>query len=443
MKKNKKVKLLFLLFIIAFIFLASNNALALEIKKYPSLPGVSAPNPNCKGSDCLGEFVAYILGLLIYLAGAVSAISFAIGAVSFIASGDSPEINSSARDRMKGAVLGLVLTMVSVVIIRTINPKLAEPSLTPLGNLPGFFYSNGIPAERKSAPGENPDASTRPAGYNEFEYTCPEGGGPVVLVWQFNNENYTPVETAKVSRLTCADKLGIQGKSFKMTYEFPGVYYCLEGCNGVMCKGNMSYANTYSQDEISEPFRNNIKGVRIVNDPGNDIYYGVIFHKVPDLNSGGECSFPKIHTGFDNCLPINSMQAAAADIFKINKKLDASGDGVTFYSKTFGWASGQEPGYFEAKDENIIKSITSSEPYSIQPKDMSFTWVAGKDKEKTLCPNFQTCPGSMQIKGRYLVGLYSNTIYCQTFTESVSELNAQPITARGASLTNTYIIPLK
>jgi hypothetical protein len=63
-------------------------------------------------------------------------------------SGDNPELASSSKDRMKGAILGAALTLASYLIIITINPSLAKLTLTPLEKVtlptlppsPGVYY---------------------------------------------------------------------------------------------------------------------------------------------------------------------------------------------------------------------------------------------------------------------------------------------------------------
>ena len=127
--------LLFLAFLNIYLFSSANLVLALEVDF--GLP----PDAN------LFDYAAFIFAWSMSIAGILALISFAIGAVGFIVSGDNPELTSSSRDRMKGAILGLVLTLSSLIIIRTINPGLlsplkqlgpATPPTTELG--PGIYY---------------------------------------------------------------------------------------------------------------------------------------------------------------------------------------------------------------------------------------------------------------------------------------------------------------
>ena len=126
--KNKKYNYLFFFaFLLIFAFLKTNYANALEIDL-----GLGA-NPS------FPEYVKFLFSWGISLAGLVSVISFALGAISLMISADNAEMASSGKDRMKGAVLGLVLTLASYTIISTINPQLTSfnfPDPTKLADWP-------------------------------------------------------------------------------------------------------------------------------------------------------------------------------------------------------------------------------------------------------------------------------------------------------------------
>jgi len=442
MKKYKKyILLLFLVITLPFfadkITFASSTSGGLEIT-YPSIPGL--PNIN-QTNPGLGEYVGYFFGLLIYLAGILSLISFTIGAVGLI--NPNPEAHSDAKDRMFGAILGLVLTFASFIIIRTINPTLITPTLTPLQGVAGVFLING--AQQKPCPQESPDNSALPVGFRTIQYTCSNASlAPALLVWTFPNTNFGPIAGATVQRITCGGTMGVGGRSFRIAFEEPGVYYYL----GTGCTGYASPANTSSQDSIESPFGGYIKSVKIVNSPNDDLYYGAVFHREAGLKNGGECSLPIISQAENRngeCMAIGaSINTSAVDIFKLNKNPGASGDGVTFYSEPFGSAIGARAGFFPVPDSAI------GFLYAANPQAMTFAWtnVAVPNQYKIACKTFQACPGSIKIKGSYLVGLYSkdsaNLNYCQTFTTDAENLNAEPIVASGAGkLNSVYIIPTK
>jgi len=135
MPTNKKYKYLLPAVIFAFLSSAASYASALEVK----LPGLG-DNPT------LPQYVVFFFNWGISIAGVLALISFTIGAVGLI--NPNVEAHSEAKDRMKGALIGLVLTMASFIIIHTINPALETPTLTALPQIstpatppaPGIYY---------------------------------------------------------------------------------------------------------------------------------------------------------------------------------------------------------------------------------------------------------------------------------------------------------------
>lgn len=442
MKKNNLFLLCFILF---FLFVFSVNfVLALEIKDYPRVPGL----PPITDTSNLGEYTGYFIGLFLYLAGAIAVISFAIGAVGLIISGDSPESASSAKDRMKGALLGLFLTVSSVVILQTINPALVNPVLNPLPGVEGVYYTNG--SEFKPVGIEEINTSNRPENFNSIIYRClNKDEAPPLLIWTFPNpglENGNgDLSSVNVIRKTCGDSQEISGfGSFRIAYEVPGVYYFLKAG----CSGYASTSYNYSQDEIIPIFKDNIKSIRIINNPEAEIFYGAIFHEAAGLRSGGKCNLPIISAASDEtCRNINLSSPKAVDIFTLDWDDWGGGDGVDFYSEPYGPNRGARAGFYKvAKDEVDPTGY-------LDPDDMEFNYEgidvpeAYKDRNKT----FKDRPGSIDAKGDYLIALYSkDTVnygdpsawYCQTFTDDVPNLNAQPFVAAGSNyIDRVYIIP--
>jgi len=380
--------LLFSIFIFLFLFLSASFVLALEV-----------PLPGLGDDPTLPEYIIYFFKFGISVAGILALISFTIGAIGLI--NPNIEAHNDAKDRMKGAVLGLVLTLASFIIINTINPALTTPTFTPLPEVtiptpppqPGvYYYLNSDCSDENNSSGDNPSGGNNSGGDN-----------PSAVI---------------------------------------------------------ASPHTSSQDEIESPFKGNIKGVKIINDAENKLYYGVIFHKITGLENGGACSLPITDEG---CQPVN-IRASAADIFTLNENPGASGDGVTFYSEPYGWNTGARAGFFSVPDDVIILPYFPGNSYRMC---FDYTNIDRPDSYKYMCTNsncgyenrnincsntacetFQDCPGSIKIRGDYLVGLYSKDLllqdYCQTFTQDVPNLNAQPMIASGAViLDKVYIIPTK
>lgn len=471
-----KHKKLFLLFLILFVFSFANFTNALEV-----------PLPFMPDNPTLPQYVIYVFRFLVLTAGAISLVSFVVGSVSLIFSADDPSRADSGRDRMKGAILGLILTVSSYIILNTINPVLTRPTLTALPPGAGVFYSDGG-NQRWSVASEVSDVRiSAPAGATNLFYDCDgKGGGtgPALLVWQFKKpglEGGNDLTKANVVQVPCGNPLSLNGTgSFRYDFEKPGVYYYL----GKGCSGYASNSIVGSQDKISEPFNGNIESVRIVNDPDSQIYYGVIFHYEQGLSNGGECDFPIIGEGDSKCFDadvfnyqIAEMAQASADIFVVNKNA-GSGNGVVFYSKPTGWDTNnqghRQAGFLQVSDSDITKGL-NNKVFWQDTKKICFNYTnidapdpyqykcsggtCGKNNKNKKCSNnacesFQDCPGSIEIKGQYLVGIYSEVydnplsnspaVYCQTFTKTVPNLNVQEIVGVGDDNVGTVlIIPTK
>jgi len=256
MKKNKKKYFLLFSLLIVFLFLSAGFAHALEIT-YPTIPGLIAPSATCTGSSCLSIYIAYFFGLLIYVAGVLALISFAVGAIGLI--NPNVEAHGEARDRMKGAVLGLVLTMASYIILQTINPTFIKPNLATLPPAPGVFLYNSSTKEYKECPQEWSDNSTLPTGFTNIKYICSgidPAKEPKLLIWKFtnpgleggnpgNNGGYT-AQMADEQGTLCgigeaAGSYDVGGVgSFRIAFMTPGVYFCLGGCDAYMSGANIT-----------------------------------------------------------------------------------------------------------------------------------------------------------------------------------------------------------
>ncbi len=430
--KIKNRYLLFSTFFLVFLFLGANFIYALEV------------NLGLGKNPTLAKYISFIFSWVIGIAGVLAVISFAIGAISLMVSGDNPELASSAKDRMKGSILGLVLTMASILILNTINPKLTSPSLTPLSGADGVNLIRG--EEAMGAPQEWINTSTLD-GFNTLKYTCLDGKGPDLLVWLFLKpgleDGNEKLGGSIVKRITCGGQESVGGGSFgsfRWAFETPGVYYCLGGCEGDFCKGYMSGANTNSQDNIGYPFEGNVRGVRFVDEQKNQ-KYGVIFHKVAGLKNAGQCIEPLTAYTGPKCKPINDpASTVAADIFILNNKPETAGDGIVFYSEPFGWNTGAKAG----KNQTTPEEFRDGEYVTKIPNSMGYSYDDATITEsyKKKCANFEKCPGSIRIKGKYLVALYNNKL-CQTFRKDVPNLNVQSIKYSSGDSNFVYMIPIK
>ncbi len=478
MKQNYK-KLILLFFAIIFI-LTANFVYALEVDY--NIPGLPILTDDSK----LPDYVRFIFALLTYLAGIIAVISFAIGAVQFSISAASPSAAKEGKDRMIGSILGLILTISAVIILRTINPAFTTPTITALPTTDGLYYTNE--SKYASAPTSDPDiANNGLDGFNKLIYKC--SSGTPILVWTYENKNLDYSGGVQTTRLECGGDINIANSgSFKWTFESPGVYYCLGECFMGGCDGYMSEVNTFSQDEIPSPFKGNIQSVRIVNDPENSLYYGVVFHKEIGLKNGGECTELIIYSDKEICENLPTEEDAdgkkttptfAVDIIKWNKDNSvSSGSGISIYNEVYGWNKDVKSGQINITKEEIL---TEEGNYMGLANKMSYDYSEINTTEATLCNlgypscNFvyenseffteeeiqeylvagncclcttvEDCLGSIQIKGDYFVGLYSypkeNKIYCQTFTKNVENIKAYKYVLPGEKLTFINIIATK
>lgn len=338
---------------LVFLFLSGGFVLALE-NNYPSFPGA----PNLSDSSNAGELARYVFEFGIGVAGVLAVISFVIGAVGLIAAGvsGSPESRGDAIDRIKGSILGLILTLASFIILNTINTSLTNLYVPGIGPGTGVVYTNG--SDTKQCPSAVEDTSARPSGYNSIKYTCSDNSMPRLIVIKFPQVNFSDdakYSGTSVEKLKCGQETGISGAgSFQTVFETPGVYFYMQSG----CQGLISSAGTGDKDDIAPPFKGNFKSVGIVPDQASGSYYGVIFHQTAGLNNGGICTQPIINSGnnADFCNSVN-ISAAAADIFKLNKDSVSSGTGVSFYSAPFEDANAARAGFYNVTQQQINPTL--------------------------------------------------------------------------------------
>jgi len=461
--KNKKLLILFLA--LFFLLQSGGFAVASEVIYFP-IPGLETPQSDCSGSNCLSILVAYWFGLMIYIAGFIAIISLAVGAVILMVSGDNPERSQDAKDRIKGSILGLILTICSFLIIRTIDPTLIEVTTTPLPAVDGIFYTNNT--EDKPCPIENPNTSTIEKDFKNIKYKC--DSGPALLIWEFPKKNYkgnnNDYSGVNVRRVLCGSVTPISGLSFKLAFETDGVYYCMEGCNGSMCRGYMSNAISNSQDQIPSPFNGKVKGIRVVNNSSN--YYGVILHQENNATKAGVCSYPIINQHADTRCQTIDFSVASIDVFKWNNDniKSPSGSSVDFYTEPHGTTlSAQKRG----EGFCTIKNSTIKNMFIEMAGNLLFTRT-DKDSPDYGCnytkntlnqyqekyDSFASKPGSVIINGNYILAIYEDgegagsqeesekkEAYCQVFKSSIFNTNVQSFFAQDHVINSIYIIPIK
>lgn len=146
-----KKKFLFIIFC-CFLFLSANfcSALILEAQ-YPTI--TSTGSKLVSGTDIqLPQYFKYMFDLGMFVGFFAVFLSFIIAGVLFFISPVSPDARAMAKDRVSGAISGLLILLTLYLIVTTINPQLA-------------FFNFGRP--EKAPPPPDPET---PAGvylYNQ------------------------------------------------------------------------------------------------------------------------------------------------------------------------------------------------------------------------------------------------------------------------------------
>ena len=152
--KNQKIIftaiycLIFLVYI--FLFLPANKVYAALEVNYPKLQPIgngAAPGASLGANSSIPNFIYYLFNAGIFIGFFAVFISLIISGVMFFLSpiSASGEFLSRAKDRLSGAVSGLLILMLTYLIITTINPQLFIFRTNPLPNVKITALNNGNP----------------------------------------------------------------------------------------------------------------------------------------------------------------------------------------------------------------------------------------------------------------------------------------------------------
>lgn len=436
----KQKKLLLFVLLISILFYG-NYVCAFEIlpKDYPKIPFTQPITENSK----LPDFIVYFFALGIYLAGAISVISLAIGGIQFIFSSVSPEARSNAIDRIKSAILGLILVLASFIIVCTINPELENIENKTALQQVGGIHLKGSGGET-SAPMSASDTSGLLQKYSEIIWpenvknldgkpkkNCDKNSGQYVIYF-YKNKNFDKI--LQPTWLKCGESITLQGGSYYIKKESPGVYlYPLKDCE-LYEDSNIPIVNQKSLPEWSQ----NYASMRVVN--GDDEYSGPFFgvilhgnidfkgnmfaHFFPSLkpgsseSTGGRCiNFPIVpNTRGPNFEFYSATIYKWVGFDKDKKPLNAGEEGVILHS----WKSFRGGGY----EINSQTMGNGTSPWQVKLENAVIHYPLGSPvpkEEQKQCENFITkqyligdtgnynniyCLKSLEIRGNYLVLLY-------------------------------------
>ena len=124
-----------------FFFMLPTLATAGDVKDYvplAPLPGTYCPpgttDPTCanttSGGTTLGRYLPGLFKLGIGIAGVLAVIMIMIGGVEYMMS-ESITSKGAGKDKMRDAIIGLLLAMGAWIILNTINPNLVDTETSP------------------------------------------------------------------------------------------------------------------------------------------------------------------------------------------------------------------------------------------------------------------------------------------------------------------------
>jgi len=113
MKKNKKI---FILALAATLLISAGPALAISLVD-TTAPGYATGDYKL---DYIREYAIYIAKIILGLVGSLSLLAFVYGGVTFLISGGSPDKIKKGQEILKAAVIGIIITFSSALIINTL-----------------------------------------------------------------------------------------------------------------------------------------------------------------------------------------------------------------------------------------------------------------------------------------------------------------------------------
>jgi len=172
------------LFLVLTNFFLINTVFAQEYIPLAPLPGVSDSGAN------LSEYLAAIFNIGIGLAAVLAVLMIVVGGVQYIGGAASQSARSDAKKKIQNAVFGLLLTLMSWLIVYTINPNIIGGSLgitpvifpTPVSFPPQVsFPPTPIPSLPPKVPTTPPPPPPIPTPPPQPIPSIPPGLPPIVL----------------------------------------------------------------------------------------------------------------------------------------------------------------------------------------------------------------------------------------------------------------------
>ena len=126
MKKNQKIKLLFIF--LGLFLLGTGFVFALEIN-YPKVPGALSPQEFLQSASASPEqipslYIKYIFNLFFWVSGIIVLGVLIWAGIRYLTSAGKTETIISAREQITSAFLGILILLSSFIILNILNPQL-------------------------------------------------------------------------------------------------------------------------------------------------------------------------------------------------------------------------------------------------------------------------------------------------------------------------------
>lgn len=268
---NKNIKHLGL-FIAVILFFACQAVFAAEIK-YPEIFG-----QKITAQTTTAGFAIYFFSLAVALGAVLVFVVIVLAGLDFVMAGGEPAKISSAKKKIMGAFIGLILLYSSYLILKTINPDLLNPKDTGLScdNLLKNEATKNMPIcidRVKTIEGEEIKKSemtlesSKNLSLADGEKIVIRKYDNVKEIWTFVEENYQGQATKLYDNKDASFPKEITNavKSFKIIINQEGVYLYDKTGFGVEDGLNAPlFLNTSSVDLTNQSFFKKTKSIEIV-----------------------------------------------------------------------------------------------------------------------------------------------------------------------------------
>lgn len=112
--------------------LAASTYLALAKSAFAVTP-VLITSPVASKVGTLGDVFGLVFNFLIAIVGGLAVIFIVIGGIRYILAGGDPKATDSAKNQITGALIGLIIALLAVVIIKVIGTFIGTTDLSTVG----------------------------------------------------------------------------------------------------------------------------------------------------------------------------------------------------------------------------------------------------------------------------------------------------------------------